>query len=89
MNKTQIFDGIKKSAEAVLGRSLDLKLTDTLVNGLGMESIDVVDFIFELERTFEIEISMKSFVESSMATGARKFMEISVQDVVNFLEKQK
>lgn len=82
------FEGVKKAAESVLGRKIDMKASDTLLGDLGMESIDVVDFVFEIERTFGVEIVMKSLVDMSIREGGRRFVDLSIQDVLNYLNQK-
>lgn len=53
----QIFQKIQETLAAALGVETDeVKPESSLVNDLGAESIDFIDIIFRLEKTFDIKI---------------------------------
>lgn len=57
-----------------------------IIEDLGLESIDFVDFIFELERAVNIQIDIvKLSVALSKGTNKR-FREVKVIDLAEYLE---
>ena len=71
-------DVIEIIAKRVPGDDKDLKLADSLTD-LGIESIDAIDMIFDLEEKFDIEIPYNAnSAEAEFGT---------VGDVVNAIQK--
>ncbi|MDR1049814.1 MAG: acyl carrier protein [Deltaproteobacteria bacterium] len=58
----QIFEGLKKSLEDGLGRQLpDLRQSDRLIPDLGLDSLDMLDLVFRLERMFGVRLSPREY----------------------------
>ncbi len=70
--------------EALNVDAKDIKITSTLKGNLGAESIDILDMVFRLERTFNIKISS----DEMFPRGAEAFETFTVGDIVDYVEKQ-
>lgn len=58
----QIGQQVIQSLGRCLARSSDgIKLTDTLINDLGLDSLDFLDLMFALEKTFKVKIRDADF----------------------------
>ena len=56
---TEIVDGVFRAVETCTGRKKDeLALNQTLVGDLEIDSIDLMDLIYELERRFKVKIQL-------------------------------
>lgn len=57
MNDEAIFEKVRETLSSALGSAKsDIHPTSSLVRDLGAESIDFIDILFRLEKTFEIKI---------------------------------
>ena len=55
----EIFKNVCQIIEDSIGKSKDsIKMEDTLFNELGIDSIDLVDILFELETLYEVELKV-------------------------------
>jgi len=69
-----------------LWKSGHLKEEMLFSSDLKMESIEVVDFVFELETFFKVQIDLRTF----MAAGAEKEIlhkELKISHFLDYLEK--
>jgi acyl carrier protein len=58
----ELLDGLKECLEETLGRRLpDLSETQRLVGDLGLDSLDMLDLVFRLEKRFKVRINIKGF----------------------------
>ena len=57
-----------------------------LIADLQMESIDIVDLFFELEKFTGIEIQVVEVLQKSRASGAQRFDDLRVRDILNHFE---
>ena len=75
MNKDEIFAKVKKCImESSDIEGSEINLGDTLINELGLDSIDLIDLLYQLEQTFSISITVGEI--ESMAreeTGSEPF----------------
>ncbi len=62
----------------------DIKITSTLKGDLGAESIDVLDMVFRLERTFDIKIT----TDEMFPRGVEAFETFTVGHIVEYVENQ-
>lgn len=74
----------------ILVEALNIELNEvrpssTLQGDLGVESIDILDMIFRLEREFDIKIS----TDDMFPKGAANFEAFTVQDIVQYIWKVK
>lgn len=59
MKKNEIFENVCLVIENSIGRPKDtIKLEDTLFDELGIDSIDLVDILFELETLYNVELKV-------------------------------
>ena len=64
MQLEEVFENVKSVIESSIGYPADkINLEDTLFDELGIDSIDLVDILFELETTYDIELKI-SDIES-------------------------
>jgi acyl carrier protein len=69
MNRVHVFHGVRECLADVLDIAPDaIKMDQTLLDELGVDSLDLLDLTFRLERKFKIRISLK---EIGRATQAR------------------
>jgi acyl carrier protein len=62
MDDTALLEGLKECLEETLGRRLpDLSETERLVGDLGLDSLDLLDLVFRLEKRFKVRINLKGF----------------------------
>ncbi len=71
--------------EALNVEASDIQLTTTLKGDLGAESIDVLDMVFRLERTFDIKIT----TDEMFPRGAEAFDAFTVGDIVEYIKNAK
>jgi Acyl carrier protein len=58
MNEDQLFEGVCACIRQTLGKELpDIKETDRLVEDLGADSLDLLDLVFRLEKTFQVRVN--------------------------------
>jgi len=66
-SKEEIFQGVKDAlVEALAVDEDDVTPDATLVGDLGAESIDILDIIYRMEKTFGIKIDQAEFVPSDI-----------------------
>ena len=70
--------------EAVKGISQGASPQASLTRDLGLESIDMVDLFFEIEQATGVVVELNQLIGSSQ--GRRRFEEIALQDLIDFLE---
>ena len=69
--KEEIFDKVKDALVDALGVDDDEVTAEaTMVGDLGAESIDFLDIVFRLEKSFEIEIPRKELFPEDILTNA-------------------
>jgi acyl carrier protein len=60
-----------------------------IIEDLGLESIDFVDFIFELEKFVNIRIDIVHLSVALSRGTAKRFREVKVSDIANYLKNLK
>jgi acyl carrier protein len=66
-SKEEIFQGVKDALVEALAVDDDaITLDATLVGDLGAESIDILDIIYRMEKTFGIKIDQAEFIPSDL-----------------------
>ena len=58
-----------------------------IIEDLGLESIDFIDLIFELERKFKVEIDLNMLGLELAKYKARRFTEVRIIDLQEFVKK--
>lgn len=80
-------DAVYDSLAKVKGGVAEVAPTATLTGDLGLESIDVVDLFFEIEQATGIVVELNLLIGEMRGTRGRRFEEITIQDVVDYLDK--
>jgi acyl carrier protein len=72
-----LLEGLKVCLEETLGREIDsLSPAKRLVGDLGLDSLDLLDLIFRLERRFGVRINPKDFeIKAREALGGAPLIE--------------
>lgn len=88
------YDSLLQSTISALQKFCpDLKFSITadmkIVEDLGLESIDFVDFIFELEKLLNIRIDIVHLSVALSQGTAKRFREVKVSDIANYLKTLK
>ena len=60
-----------------------------IVEDLGLESIDFVDFIFELEKAVNLRINIVHLSVVLFQGTAKRFREVKVSDIADYLKNLK
>lgn len=91
MGESNLVQVIEQSAAAIKGKKvLPIKLESTLVSDCGFESLDIIDFFFEIQKLSGIEIDLTEISLTIGAQSGRRFNDITFQAVLEFLKsKQK
>lgn len=88
MLDTEVFSAAKS---AILGlvpdKNIDINLEMKIIDDLGLESIDFIDLVFELERKFKIEIDLNLLALELAKYKERRFTEVRVGDLCSFVKK--
>jgi acyl carrier protein len=77
MEKEKIFESVCQVIENSVGiASAEIRPDSTLFNELHIDSIDLVDILFELETMYDIELSMAVFEENAREELGDKPFEV-------------
>lgn len=87
MSKMDFDTTIQESLEAIKGK-VDFDLNKRLVTDYGLESIDIIDLFFEIQQKTNIEIDINEIATIIGGTEGRRFNDISINDIVNYLESK-
>ncbi len=60
-----------------------------IMEDLGLESIDFVDFVFELERVTGVEIEITDLSVALSHVSGRRFRQIAVSEIADYIAKIK
>jgi acyl carrier protein len=78
MNRQEIFDKVKKILiEKLSVNEADIKEDSSLVDDLGVDSLDLVELLMKFEEEFKVEISEEE---------SQKIL--TVKDIVDFIEEK-
>lgn len=79
MSREEIFEGVKKVVMEAIDEEGKVITEDTsIVDELGLDSLDIVEMLMALEEEFDISIE---------DSAAEKFVKVS--DVIDYIEKAK
>jgi acyl carrier protein len=77
---------IFKVIEAFIQHPLDEKKEDLIIiEELGIESIQFVDLMFEIERQVKIQIDLTDLSDAILQKNGRRFNSITVNDINDYL----
>lgn len=80
---------IEKSAAAIKGnRILPLNFDLKLVGDYGFESLDIIDFFFEVQKLSGIQLDLTEIANKVGAQSGRRFNDITFQEVSTFLQQK-
>jgi len=71
----------------LVNHSFSLTPQTTIIEDLGFESIDFVDFVFMLERETKLSIDINHLSVELSKTHGRRFQDVTILDLINYLEK--
>jgi len=76
MSQTQVKEDIVKNVKTIISQALKvdetrIQLSSSLIKDLGAESIDFLDIVFRLEKTFKIKIPKGELFPEKILTDAR------------------
>jgi len=80
MDDTQIVEGVREAIAEALGLEMDeVEANSALFDELGAESLDLLDIVFRLEKTFDIKIPRGGVQQDALAAEGVSEDEV-VQD---------
>lgn len=83
-NKNKIFEYVKGIIEPYLKEEgLTIETTSDFVNDLGLESIDMVDIVIQLEDVFVVKIDLKEIDNFKTINDLIHFIEIKTNNFHN------
>ena len=65
-----------------------IKVTDYLVKDLDLSSIEIIDFIFELERYYSSDIKISDFFNETNMSSTDTYRDFSIALVIKIVEKK-
>ena len=70
--KEEVFTGVRDAlVEALAVDEDEVTMNATLVDDLGAESIDLLDIVYRLEKTFSIKIDRSELIPEDLLTSAQ------------------
>jgi acyl carrier protein len=89
MKSDEIYNSVLKAAALVSGKPVaNLQPGTRLISDLKMESIDTVDFLFELEKSLNVSINLADIFQKQMQTPDRRDQfDLELREVVEYISK--
>jgi len=81
-------DAVYTALETVRNIPRSAPSSSSLTRDLGLESIDIVDLFFEIEQATGVVIEMNQILAQGQSAQGRRFEDISVQDIIDFLDRR-
>ena len=78
MSREENFEGVKKVVMEAVDGEKEITIETSIVDELGLDSLDIVEMLMALEEEFEISID---------DSAAETFVKVS--DVIDYIEKAK
>ena len=78
MSREEIFEGVKKVVMEAVDEEKEITMETSIVDELGLDSLDIVEMLMALEEEFDISIE---------DSAAETFVKVS--DVIDYIEKAK
>lgn len=86
MSSSNPEEAVYTALETVKNVPRSAPVDSSLTRDLGLESIDIVDLFFELEQATGTVVEINQLLSQAQAkSSGRRFEDISIQDVVDFL----
>ncbi len=76
-------------SKMTLDNSFVITADSKIVEDIGLESIDFVDFVFELEQELGFHIDISDLSISLSKESGKRFRQVTVGEIVSYLEKHK
>lgn len=90
MDKNKITSEVQNSIREILGSpSLSVADTDRLIEDIGLESIDFIDLVFELEKRLSIRFDLDAFSKEMMKHNVGRYLGVKVSDITTFIQNSK
>lgn len=88
MQDEEILSSIKQViSELIKNKATPVTPESKIIEDLGLESIDFIDLIFELERKFKVEIDLNLLGLELAKYKERRFTEVRIVDLKDFVKK--
>ena len=78
MSREEIFEKVKQIVFEAMGEEKEINMGTSIVEDLGLDSLDIIEMIMTVEEEFEISIE---------DSAAETFVKVS--DVIDYIEKAK
>ncbi len=80
---------IGKSAAAIKGNKvLPLNFDSKLVADYGFESLDIIDFFFEVQKLSGVQLDLAEIAIKVGAQSGRRFNDITFQEILVYLQEK-
>lgn len=79
---------VTKAIKIIRPNSSSIQPTTKIVGDLGFESIDIIDLFFEIQSQTSIEIDLNEIATNIGNFEGRRFDDIKVADIVEYLQKK-
>ena len=81
---------IQQAAFAIKGnRILPFNIDSKLVTDCGFESLDIIDFFFELQKLTNIELDLTEISTKMSSQSGRRFNDITFQEIYSYLNEKR
>lgn len=89
MNRQEIEKQVKKALSDISGfPESEIQSASFVVSDLNLESIDLVDFSYEIEKSLQSGIDMFEIFQSGPQASFGTLNDPTVQEVIEFIEKK-
>ncbi len=79
---------VSAAIKIIRPNSKDIQLDTKIVSDLGFESIDIIDLFFEIQSRTGVEIDLNEIAANIGNFEGRRFEDIKVNDIVDYLQKK-
>lgn len=79
---------VSAAIKIIRPNSKEVKLDTKIVGDLGFESIDIIDLFFEIQSRTGVEIDLNEIAANIGNFEGRRFEDIKVSDIVDYLQKK-
>lgn len=87
-NEEEILRAVLASVEAVTRRpAAGLSVENRLIGDFKMESIDIIDLLYEIEKQLKVSINLAEVFQARReAQGQREQFDLKIQEIVDYLK---
>jgi len=79
---------VSAAIKIIRPNSKEVQLDTKIVGDLGFESIDIIDLFFEIQSRTGVEIDLNEIAANIGNFEGRRFEDIKVTDIVDYLQKK-